>query len=205
MTQRTSLSKTLNFTGREWAFQAINDWIVTPNGSRYFLLTGKPGSGKTAIATCLIQFSQSETPLHPNFAPGFLSAVHLCSARDSTSVDPKNFAQSIGLQLAQQIPEFAQALKDIGEKQVNIKIDQRIITATNSPIQGIIIQNLDLSGLMTAQEAFNQVVLNPLCTLYQNGFDQPIIILVDALDEALTHSGDSTIVDLLSRLDSLPP
>jgi Cdc6-like AAA superfamily ATPase len=47
--------RTPNFTGRAWVFQKIYDWLSNPNASRYFLLTGKPGSGKTAIATHLIQ------------------------------------------------------------------------------------------------------------------------------------------------------
>ena len=135
--------RTPNFTGRAWVFQAIHQWLSDPNGSRYFLLTGEPGAGKTAISDRLSQFSSSPEPLHPNLLPGFLSAVHRCSACDSTTVDPKTFARAIALQLAQQIPAFAQALKDIGDKQVNIQIEQHIPIATNS-IQGIIIQNLDL-------------------------------------------------------------
>ncbi|MBW4499646.1 MAG: ATP-binding protein [Scytonema hyalinum WJT4-NPBG1] len=54
VTQKVS-DCTPNFTGREWVFQKIYDWLFNPNASRYFLLTGKPGSGKTAIATHLIQ------------------------------------------------------------------------------------------------------------------------------------------------------
>ena len=197
--------RTPNFTGRDWVFEAIHQWLSAPNPSRYFLLTGEPGAGKTAISDRLSQFSHSPAPLYPTLLPGFLSAVHRCSARDSTTVDPKTFAQAIALQLAQQIPPFAQALKDSGEKQVNIHVDLSIETANDSTIQAIVIQNLNLAGVMTAQEAFNWVVLNPLHAIYQAGFDQPITILVDALDEALTHEGDRTIVDLLSSLEHLPP
>jgi len=196
---------TFNFTGREWVFQSIHQWLSDPNGSRYFLLTGEPGAGKTAISDRLTQFSSSPEPIHPNLLPGFLSATHHCSARDSTTIDPKTFARSIALQLAYHIPPFAQALKDIGEKQVNIHVDLSIGAANDSTIQAVVIQNLNLAGVMTAQEAFNEVVLQPLHTLHQTEFDQPITILVDALDEALTHSDDRTIVDLLSSLEHLPP
>jgi hypothetical protein len=197
--------RTHDFTGREWLFELIQQWLTDTNGARYFLLTGEPGAGKTAISDRLSQFSHSPEPLHPNLFPDFLSAVHHCSARDSTTVDPKNFAGAIALQLAQQIPQFAQALPDIGEKQVNIQVDMNIGAAQDSTIQAIVIQNLNLAGMMTAQEAFNSIVLNPLRTIYQAGFDQPLTILVDALDEALTHAGDRTIIDLLSSLEHLPP
>jgi ATP-dependent Clp protease ATP-binding subunit ClpA len=59
--------KTLSFTGREWVFQAINTWLSNPDGSPIFLLLGEPGSGKTAIASRLVQFSQGSVspPLSP--------------------------------------------------------------------------------------------------------------------------------------------
>ena len=66
--------RTFNFTGREWVFQAIHQWISDPNGSRYFLLTGEPGAGKTAISDRLTQFSSSPEPL-PKSTP-WLSQRH---------------------------------------------------------------------------------------------------------------------------------
>jgi tetratricopeptide (TPR) repeat protein len=192
--------RTTNFTGREWVFEAIQNWLADPKGERFFLLTGEPGSGKTAIAARLTQFAQGVIS-HPRFDAGFLHAVHFCSARDSVWTDPKEFVRSIALQLAQSIPEFGLALKDIGEKTNNINIDMSVETAQNSTIQGVVIQNLTISGL-TGQEAFTQVVVNPLRQIREEGFNQPVTILVDSLDEALTHDGESTIVDLLSKLSS---
>ena len=45
------------FSGRTWVFDRIHEWLVTPQKNRVFLLTGEPGSGKTAIAARLAQFS----------------------------------------------------------------------------------------------------------------------------------------------------
>jgi hypothetical protein len=84
-------------------------------------------------------------------------------------------------------------------------VTQTIGSLSNSTAQGVVINNLDVSGIMSVQEAFNLFVLNPLNVIYSNGFNQPVTILVDALDEALTHEGKRTIVDLLSNLATLPP
>jgi hypothetical protein len=191
---------TTNFTGREWVFEAIQNWLADPKGERFFLLTGEPGSGKTAIAARLAQFAQGEAS-YPGFNRGFLHAVHFCYARNSSWADPKEFVRSIALQLAQSIPEFGLALKDIEEKTNNINVNVSVETTQNSTIQPVVFQNLTISGL-TGQEAFTQEVVNPLRQIQEEGFNQPVTILVDSLDEALTHDGESTIVNLLSNLSS---
>jgi tetratricopeptide (TPR) repeat protein len=95
-------------------------------------------------------------------------------------------------------------LLNIGEKEVNIRVEQNLGTVKDSTVQGVVINNLDVSDLRSGQEAFNRVVLDPLNTIYGNGFDKPITILVDSLDEALTFEGEKTIVDLLSAVQDLP-
>jgi hypothetical protein len=42
--------RTRDFRGREWVFEAINEWLAGPTGSPVLMLTGEPGSGKTIIA-----------------------------------------------------------------------------------------------------------------------------------------------------------
>ena len=115
--------RTHQFTGREWVFERVKRWLEDAEGDspeerlrqRFFLLTGEPGSGKSAIAARLTQFAQG-TKTYPGLTAGYLHAVHFCSAQDSTWVDPKDFVRSLALQLAASIPDFALALKDIGEK-----------------------------------------------------------------------------------------
>jgi SpoVK/Ycf46/Vps4 family AAA+-type ATPase len=50
------IERTRNFSGRAWVFRAISEWVANPRQRRYFLLTGTPGSGKTAISARLAQF-----------------------------------------------------------------------------------------------------------------------------------------------------
>ena len=192
--------RTHQFTGREWVFETIKRWLADAEGDRFFLLTGEPGSGKSAIAARLTQFAQGEET-YLGLTAGYLQAVHFCSAQDSSWIDPKDFVRSLALQLAASIPAFALALKDIGEKTNNINVDLAVGTAQNTNIKGVVIENLTVSGL-TGQEAFNQVVVNPLRQIQQEGDCQPVTVLVDSLDEALTHDGASTIVDLLSKLSA---
>src|ERR1700676_1132278 len=79
------IERTTDFTGREWVFQVINDWLADPDGTRFFLLKGEPGSGKTAISARLSQFADGTVSPPDGLAcltSHFLSAIHFCSAGD---------------------------------------------------------------------------------------------------------------------------
>src|SRR5947209_17009362 len=91
---------TPGFTGREWVFRAINEWLAKSKKSRFFLLTGESGSGKTAIASRLYEITHgqhSPPDGSTSLISGFLSAVHFCSARDLRWIDPHVFSRSIAL------------------------------------------------------------------------------------------------------------
>jgi hypothetical protein len=192
-----------HFTGREWVFQDLDRWLKEPHSSHYYLLTGEPGSGKSAIAARLSQFSSGEIAQPStcqNLTPGFLHAVHLCSTAASDWVDPVYFARSVALQLAR-IGEFGRALLNVGNTVRNVSVQQEVGTVeAGGTVIGV--QNLVIQGL-NGQEAFNCVVLDPLRTIYQDGFKQPIVILVDALDEALAALTHAKIVDLLAGAHGL--
>lgn len=200
--------RTRFFSGREWVFEKIDEWLADGEGSRYFLLTGKVGSGKTAISARLKQFSDGAATPPPALARmgrGVLSAAHFCSASDASWIDPLNFTRSVAVQLAARHQEFARALADIGEKTINIRVDFDVERAeSGANMTGVVINNLDVSG-MNARDAFNRTVLDPLRAAYDEGFAEPINILVDALDESLSHEGEPKIVHLLTRLQNLSP
>src|SRR5260221_4850986 len=198
--------RTEYFVGREWAFEVINDWLANPAAPRYFIILGNPGIGKTAIASRLAQISQGVvTPPAglTQLTADFLSALYLCSARDSHWTNPSVFAESLALQLAKRYPAYARALVEkSGDRQIYIEVQQRIEHA-EGPVQGVVINSINVRG-GPPEEVFNRVIREPLEALYQDGFDQQIIILVDALDEALTYSGDGNIITLLGHIADLP-
>jgi len=193
-----------NFTGREWIFEAINDWLANPDGPRFFLLKGEPGSGKTALSARLSQFSLGRLPANEltHLTYNFLSAIHFCSARDTLWIDPIAFADSIATQLANRYPPYLKVLEDLREdRQVQIVVRQNVQEVVNGQVIGVIIN----VSAPSPETAFNRVVREPLEALVREGLNEQVIILVDALDEALNYSGMSNIVSLLARTDSLSP
>lgn len=193
---------TRGFTGRDWVFRAIDDWLSRDSAPPFFLLTGEPGSGKSAIAGRLCQFASGEVAPpegRTRLGPGFLAATHFCGARTGGWIDPVSFAGSVANQLAKRFPAYLKALLNVGENDVHVTLTQIVGTVRdNATVTGQVIY-LDLSGLRP-QEAFNRVVADPLRSLSDADFGGPTILLVDGLDESLFYSGDVTIVDLLAQL-----
>lgn len=89
------------------------------------------------------------------------------------------------------------ALGILKDSAVDLKITQQV-QANYGQIIGARIENLILHSPSGAA-AFTHAVLEPLRALYDSGYDQPMVILVDALDEAVQHQGSETIVDLLAN------
>jgi hypothetical protein len=138
-------------------------------------------------------------------APNFLSALHFCSARDRRWINPTIFAESLALQLSARYPLFAEALAEKREdRQISIEVTQSATSFTGGQMVGVAIHKLDLGGL-SAEDAFTRVVREPFEMLLGQQPDQQVIVMVDALDEALTYSGDMNMVSLLAHVEYLPP
>lgn len=86
------------FTGRQWVFDEIEEWINNKNSSRLFWLAGVPGIGKTSVATRLLQ-------LFPNIV-----AFHLCKRGHSEKASPRRAICTIAYQLSTQLPEYRDLL-----------------------------------------------------------------------------------------------
>jgi hypothetical protein len=141
-TEQVIGKKTEGFAGREWVFTALDAWLAALD-ERFFIIEGEPGSGKTAVAARLTQFSRGEEPppaACATLAPGFLSAVHFSSRQDSSLLDPQTFVESLSLQLAGRYPEYLQALAEISGESAN-RIEQHIHNvAAGASVVGLVVR-----------------------------------------------------------------
>lgn len=202
--------RTHNFTGRQWVFEKIQRWLADKDAPRFFLLTGDPGSGKSAIAARLCQYASGKvTPPDglSSLGKDCVSAFHFCSARNGGSLEPETFAKSIALQLSERFPAYGLALAEqSGDRQIRIENYQQVRNNEGRVI-GVIIKSLDVSGV-SASDVFNRVVRQPLkafCeTFVKTHPGEWITIGVDALDEALGSSTKPNIVNLLAAIEDFP-
>jgi hypothetical protein len=178
--------RTRDFVGREWVFAEIDAWLTDPDVPRFFIITGEPGIGKTAIAARLIQIRD-------------LDAHHFCIARQADTIDPYDFVHNLSLQLAR-IEGFAQELLE----EQHIHIESRLTIQENyGQAIGVKIENLRLQA-RSATIISNRIIGDPLKRLYYGGFGRPLLILLDALDKAVQLRAEETIVDLLANAQGLP-
>jgi hypothetical protein len=111
-----------HFSGRQWVFAAIDEWLSAAGGSRVFLLAGGPGTGKTAIAARLVQASRGEVNVsaHASLGSGALSFAYFCQATRPTTLLPLRFVQSMSATLASRFPAFRAGLEQQASQQILI-------------------------------------------------------------------------------------
>ena len=192
-----------NFTGREWLFRTIASWLDDPQAPNLFILTGEPGAGKSAIAARLAQFSRGHgsPPLGAErLKPRFLAAEHFCMAGESSTIAPLKFVRSLAQQLCR-IEGFALGL--VKDTDVHASVAQNF-QSNYGQVVGIERIEALVINADNAASAFVNTVLDPLKSLAAEETGEPIVLLIDSLDETLQYLGGETIVRLLARAGSLP-
>ena len=195
------------FAGRSWLLQPILDWLKDPT-ERLLLITGEPGTGKSMLSAWLAGAGpaptddDSRTQLEQ--IRGQVGAIHFCIAA-SGNITPKAFAQNMADQLTRSIPGFADALVATLSDRVSVSA---VVTAgqiaPGGSATGIIINKLDL-GELGEELSFERTFRQPLQALYKAGYNRPMLLIVDGMDEAALYTGAVTIVQLLARLTDLAP
>ena len=151
---------TRDFTGRAWLDRELDDWLG--EGGRVFLVTGDPGTGKSALLAHWFS-------THPQVV-----ASHFCTAGLADTLDPLRFVRSLAAQLATQLPGYRAALE---------------------------VADLEAAG-DDAGSLLRRLVADPLKAEKP---DKPVVVVVDALDEAMLRQGQTIVQFLRDQLDDLPP
>lgn len=180
-----SKDATAEFVGRNWLFQRVDDFLKQEQ-ERYFVVTGEPGIGKSYFAKRLTQNKK-------------IHAYHFCSALEGGSLDPTAFAASMSLQLIRSLPDFGQYVVERIPAQISGTAEVGQGTAYGVYIEKYIVNH------RSAAEAFQCLVREPLDSWCLNQTSsEPVILLVDALDEALRLDRHPNIVDLITTARGLP-
>lgn len=195
-----------HFTGRIWLLPHLLTWLEQTE-ERMFILTGEPGTGKSMIVAWLAGAGpvpeDVEARKELEQIRSLIKAVHFCVAA-SGSVSPTNFTENVVNQLTHNVPGFSDALAGILEDRVRISTVQQIgKMEPGSRVTGVHIERLELGGL-GEELSFEQALHRPLWKLCANGYTQPILLLVDALDEAAMYTGTIDLIQLLKKFSDLP-
>jgi hypothetical protein len=203
-------SRTHEFTGREWVFRKIAEWLADAAGKRTFLLSGGPGTGKTAIASRVVQMSLGEidATTYPNLRRDSLTYFHFCQAGREGTLSPLAFVEALSGACANRYSAFRAALESTASRQiiinslVNVQGDvQAGALVTGAHISQI---HIEITG-GDARPVFDQAVRRPLEALCAQSPTERIVVLVDSLDEALGFSAENNIVQLLKLANDFPP
>jgi len=193
---------TEKFTGREWFLAQIDNWL-TQTEERFFILTGEPGVGKSAIAAHLIQTHKD------------IVAYHFCRTGDAETAKPGRILRSLAAQLGKTFPHYGLALVNtIKPVHLETEINIQVESQTDSEITEVYIENLKSSDPENELDILIRAPLAALPEIYAKRLETLptlAIFVIDALGAAvaMTESNDEdenivTLLSALSQSESLP-
>ncbi len=169
-----------SFVGREWIFNAYREWVDQKTDSRLFWIKAGPGVGKSAIAANLIHRERSA-----------IVAGWFCDAKSGERKDPKKAIRSIAFQLALRWEDYR--VKLLRKLQVFANTSEELCEEARKELEK-----------KNTQDLFTSLLAEPMTGLIWR--DHKLVVVIDALDEAVDDEGNNHITELISNeLNSLPP
>lgn len=168
-----------DFTGRQWVFDAYEDWLDNQPQSRLFWIKAGPGVGKSAIAAMLTHTHQSA-----------IVSAWFCQSNSIERRDTHSALCAIAFQLATRWDDYRRKLRF-----------QLGFNASTKPEDWSRLREELVKK--NENDLFNFLFSEPLTGLIWR--ENRLVIVIDALDEASDANGNNPLVDLLvTRLATLP-
>ncbi|CAB3997984.1 Ankyrin repeat domain-containing 50 [Paramuricea clavata] len=159
------------FVGRKWFFFELEKIFEENETVAGVLITGAPGSGKTALMSQLICSPYSSLLIHQN-----IIGYHLCEYSEKGKRDGARFVRNLVDQIATRLPEYSK----------HVINNEQIRTELNSACH------------KDPASCFFSTVVGPLRTLKQP--DSPRFIIIDGLDECFESDLEtSEIIEILEH------
>ncbi len=158
------------FVGREWFFSELDNIFETDRETAGVLITGDPGSGKSALMSQLICSPYSSFLIHQN-----IIGYHLCEYSEKGKRDGARFVRNLVDQIAARLPGYS-------EHVIKNELIRRELQDT--------LCEQDTTG------CFFSSILGPLKKLKPPGGLRYIVI--DALDECFENDKTSEIFEILN-------
>ena len=179
---------------RDFVLQRVAEWWETRR-EPLFLLSGKPGAGKTIIARQVAEWASGRT------GHGIFVHTTFCDARLDSTISPMHFVRSLAEFLSEHVPAYARELLGDPDDGVHFTGSAHADSAEEgSVVAGILIQELSIPTI-SAHAAFDRLIRLPLqrC-LAQGGSMGPFLVVVDALDESLGYDSRGHLAELLAHV-----
>jgi ankyrin repeat protein len=157
------------FVGRKWFFLELENILEENQVTAGVLITGEPGSGKSALMSQLICSPHSSLLIHDNTI-----GYHLCEYSEKGKRDGARFVRNLVDQIAARIPEYSKHV--MNNEQIRAELDTRCHKDPTS--------------------CFFTTIVGPLRKLKQP--DGLRFIVIDALDECFeSDMKTSEIMEIL--------
>jgi len=167
------------FYGRQWLVDEIEARRNKVGPARLLLITGSTGTGKSSLVAKLKDDAERR---------GKLLGYHFCRYDVKDTLRPLNFLRNLVFMLRQELPEYRDALA--------------------APVMENALAGLSKDTADKLVALFESLVIDPLCGIAQQPGQEatPHLILVDALDEAISYTGAALSIATLieARLERLP-